>query len=476
MKILSNYFANPLSVIIATLFTFINFLVILLPFHMTLLLFFNSQSNLNLSNNIFIYTMIFMFIFTLIYLCLDFYFGFTIKSIIKDCTEVKTLKEMAPLQALFVETLEKFELSNVTLLLKESDEVNAFAVLSLRKKYVIITTGMLSHVAQSFDSDEAKLHAFKGLIAHELSHLLNWDSLPNLILISGQVVAVALSNILTFVANIIIQIISYIPAISLIAVIASFIFMALQFCLNMVYKYLLQPLYLLVERFLGRVIEHRSDYQSAKALNWEPIYFCLNALMTLHGNTFNSSFSTHPSTINRILHIYKTEQSPERIEVPFFSKYFSLILIFSSLVFTLYILFINYSHLNYLNEQIYNFGLTSYESIKNFFLYIHQESLYLPILGYTLGTFLIVFMIRHILYILKVASIMKNLNHTEDTPIDFLLLYAIKNNDLHSFVNVLKAGANINAVFPDCTLESYAQEVNTKFIPVVKKFKAATLK
>ena len=154
--------------IIATLFTFINFLVILLPFHVTLILFLDSQSNFDLSNNIFIYTMIFMFIFTLIYLCLDFYYGFTIKTIIKGCLEIKTIPELDFLQKNFDETIKNFDLKNVTFLLQESKEINAFAVLSLRKKYVIITTEMVEHILKSFDTQEAQDKAFQGLIAHEL--------------------------------------------------------------------------------------------------------------------------------------------------------------------------------------------------------------------------------------------------------------------------------------------------------------------
>ncbi|MGE3591827.1 MAG: hypothetical protein AB7G52_04920, partial [Arcobacter sp.] len=92
-----------------------------------------------------------MFIFTLIYLCLDFYYGFTIKTIIKGCLEIKTIPELDFLQKNFDETIKNFDLKNVTFLLQESKEINAFAVLSLRKKYVIITTEMVEHILKSFD-------------------------------------------------------------------------------------------------------------------------------------------------------------------------------------------------------------------------------------------------------------------------------------------------------------------------------------
>lgn len=467
MKILSNYLANPISVIIATLFTFVNFLVILLPFHITLIFFLDKQSNLDLSNNIFIYTMIFMFIFTLIYLCLDFYYGFTIKSIIKDCKDISTIKELSLENRLFLETLKKFELSNVSFLLQRSEEVNAFAVLSLRKKYVIITTAMIEHISKSFDTQEAKEKALQGLIAHELSHLLNWDSLPNLILLSGQFVAVFLSNILTFVSTIVIKIISMIPIVSIFAIGVTYIFLFLQFALNMIYTFILHPLYLLVERFLGRVIEHRSDYQSAKAMSWEPMYLCLTALLYLQGNTFNSSFSTHPSTISRILHIYKVEKSSQNIEVSFFSKYFSLIIIFASLVLTIYFLVMNFNEINYLSEKFISY----FHQIKSFIFYIHETNLYLPIVIYSIGTLLIILLYKKLSLTIKKFSVSKNLNKSVDTDIDFLLLYAIENNNLNEFLDILKSGANIEVNFSGKNIEAFAQEVNPKFLKHIEKIK-----
>lgn len=472
MRILANYFANPISVLIATIFTFINFLVILLPFYLTLILFIDSQSNLDLSNNIFIYTMIFMFIFTLAYLCLDFYYGFTIKSFVKDCVQIDKIPELGFLQKNFDETIKNFKLKNVEFLLKDSEEINAFAVLSLRKKYVVITTGMIDHILKSLNTHEAQDKAFKGLIAHELSHLINWDSLPNLILLSGQVVAVILSNILTFVSTLVIRIISVIPIVSLFAVVLTYIFLLLQFLLNMVYSFILHPLYLLVERFLGRLIEHRSDYQSAKALSWESMYICLNSLMALNGNTFNSSFSTHPSTINRILHIYKIEKSPENIKVSFFSKYFSLILLFASLVLSVYFLLVNFNNLNYLNEILKDYLALFYSNTKDLIFYIHETKLYLPILASITAAFLSFYIFKNILLFIKKVYVSKNLNRSENTPIDFLLLYAIQNNDLNTFLNILKSGANIDVVFEGHTIETYAQHMNPKFLKHIEKIKA----
>ena len=80
-------------------------------------------------------------------------------------------------------------MDDVKFLLHESQEVNAFAVLTLRKKYVVVTTAMLNHLTNSFPNIEEQKLAIKGMIAHEISHLFNWDSLPNIILLSGENIA-----------------------------------------------------------------------------------------------------------------------------------------------------------------------------------------------------------------------------------------------------------------------------------------------
>jgi Zn-dependent protease with chaperone function len=190
-----------------------------------------------------------MFIMTIIYLFLDLFFGFTVATLVKDCKDISTLEEFSLHKKLFDETLNEFDMDDVKFLLQESQEVNAFAVLTLRKKYVVVTTAMLNHLTNSFPNIEEQKLAIKGMIAHELSHLLNWDSLPNLILLSGQNIAYYLSTALNFVLNIILLILSYIPITAIFSFIVRIAFNLLQLGLNLVYTYVLHPTYLLVERF-----------------------------------------------------------------------------------------------------------------------------------------------------------------------------------------------------------------------------------
>ncbi len=107
MKILSDYFVNPFYFVIATLITFIYFLIICIPFYSTIfsiISYFEIQNIMytTTTHNIFYITLYFMFILTIIYLFLDVFFGFTIKSFIKDKIDISKSKEFEIHYSIFV--------------------------------------------------------------------------------------------------------------------------------------------------------------------------------------------------------------------------------------------------------------------------------------------------------------------------------------------------------------------------------------
>ena len=474
MKLLSNYLANPISVLIATIFTFVNFLVILLPFYLLIIFFIlSAQDNQTflMSNNLFIYTTIFMFILTILYLFLDLFFGFTVNSVIKDCKDISTLEEFSIHKKLFEETLNEFDMDDVKFLLQESEVINAYAVLTLRKKYVVVTTAMLNHITNSFTNEEEKKLAIKGMIAHELSHLLNWDSLPNLILLSGQNIAYYLSTALNYVLNIIIIILAYIPVTAILSLIVSIAFNLLQNGLNLVYNRILHPTYLLVERFLGRLNEYRSDYQSAEALSWKPMHLCLYSLLLLDGNTYHSNFSTHPNTISRVLYIYKVERTPINIKASFFSKYFSILLLALISISIFYFTYKYFDRISEVSISVENYLIQSYDYSKNFLIYLYDSNLYIFIFIAIIPFYLIYKISKKVILEQKIKRVIRNINKNENTDIDFLLYFAIQNNDLHSFLNILIYGANINTTGFEKTIEIFTQEVNPEFMKHINKVK-----
>jgi hypothetical protein len=71
----------------------------------------------------------------------------------------------------------------------------------------------------------------------------------------------------------------------------------------------------------------------------------------------------------------------------------------------------------------------------------------------------------------KIYKISENINTTQNTEIDFLLYYAVENNDIHSFLNILKYGANINSTLFEKDIELFSKEVNPEFIKHIHKIK-----
>ena len=362
-------------------------------------------------------------------------------------------------------------MDDVKFLLQESEVINAYAVLTLRKKYVVVTTAMLNHITNSFTNEEEKKLAIKGMIAHELSHLLNWDSLPNLILLSGQNIAYYLSTALNYVLNIIIIILAYIPVTAILSLVVSIAFNLLQNGLNLVYNRILHPTYLLVERFLGRLNEYRSDYQSAEALSWKPMHLCLYSLLLLDGNTYHSNFSTHPNTISRVLYIYKVERTPINIKASFFSKYFSILLLALISISIFYFTYKYFDRISEISISVENYLIQSYDYSKNFLIYLYDSNLYIFIFIAIIPFYLIYKISKKVILEQKIKRVIKSINKNENTDIDFLLYFAIQNNDLHSFLNILIYGANINTTGFEKTIEIFTQEVNPEFMKHINKVK-----
>lgn len=492
MKLLLNFLINPLLSIIAILMTFIHYIIVAIPFYMALIpvIKYIKEHNLTyIPNNLFVYILFGMFFFTLLYLLFDLIFGFTIKNIIKNTHEIKELENFEVQQEIFDEVIDKFDIKNVKFMIEESDEINAYAVASFRKKYVVITTSMLDHILESFETVEERREALKGLIGHELSHLINWDFLPNLILLSGENVSINIQNSFLVVVNLLASFLRIIPLVGpFLSLLTIYTYNFFTYLLLYSYKYLLRPLYNLMERYLSRKVEYRCDYQSSQVLGWESIYLTLYTLLSLNGSTYHSPFSTHPNTISRILNIYNSKSAKKKISVNFLSKYFGiliLILISSSIVY-LYMNTYNSVNLliNNINKNFDNVSstVTSYVlniktnlyAIFNFeyaninILFEEYNNLYLLSLT-ILVLFISYLFIRKIVLSLKLNYIKKKINIEVNTPIDILLLYAIKNNDVNSFFEILKHGANIKSSSFTDDIFSFTKENNPKFLKYLNK-------
>jgi len=462
--------------------------------------YFEKKHLINLPDNIFVFLLVFMFLITILYLLFDFLFGFTIKNLIKNAVNVKDMEDFQAHKELFNETKMRFDIGNVKFLIEDSEIVNAYAVATFRKKYVIVTTAMLTHITNSFENTDDRRDALKGLIGHELSHLLNWDFLPNFILLSGQNVSFYVGKVLQLIIGTVISVLRVIPVVGVALSFGMTItYNVLNFSLNFFYRFIIHPIYLLIERYLGRLVEYRSDYQSAQALNWIPMYQSLYALLLLNGNTYHSNFSTHPNTISRVLNIYKVEQNNKNISASFFSKYFGLLLILGITTTITYTAFFQDKLLFEYIKQLDSIGNISKNSIVQMFNNIRFESFFdsikneiISLYGickdyilnvasnYKINTYvliggcigfpiLITYILKSIILQVRLSSIKNRVNQTENTAIDVLLFYAIENNDIKSFLKVLKSGANINSTVFQKSLEEFILDTNPKFIKYIKK-------
>lgn len=492
MRIILNFSINPLLSIFAIFLTFIHFMIVAIPFYMAiipLIKYVKENNIIYLPNDLFTYIIIGMFSISIIYLLIDLIFGFTVEQVIQNTKEIKKLNNFKLEQELFEEVIEKFDIKNVKFMIEESNEINAYAVASFRKKYVVITTSILKHILNSFETEEERKDALKGLIGHELSHLINWDFLPNLILISGENVSIHVQKFFSLFLNVLIVLFRIIPILgAFLSLITVYTYNFLSYFMTYSYKLLIRPTYNLFERFLSRRIEYRCDYQSAQALNWQSMYLILYSLLSLDGNTYHSPFSTHPNTISRILNIYNIKNSKKRISVNFISKYFGIfILSMISLFLVYFYIYKSYKLLQYINyikiefNTLTNIVIEQVFRMKKVFTNILDLNMsminFLPreyenyfILFALLIFLLFCLFLKQLFLKIRINLIKNKINKEFNTVLDTLLLYAILNNDIKSFIKILKYGANIKSTYFRDDIIDFTKQNNPKFLKYLNQF------
>lgn len=492
MRIILNFSINPLLSIFATFLTFIHFMIVAIPFYMAiipLIKYVKENNIIYLPNDLFTYIIIGMFSISIIYLLIDLIFGFTVEQVIQNTKEIKKLNNFKLEQELFEEVIEKFDIKNVKFMIEESNEINAYAVASFRKKYVVITTSILKHILNSFETEEERKDALKGLIGHELSHLINWDFLPNLILISGENVSIHVQKFFSLFLNVLIVLFRIIPILgAFLSLITVYTYNFLSYFMTYSYKLLIRPTYNLFERFLSRRIEYRCDYQSAQALNWQSMYLILYSLLSLDGNTYHSPFSTHPNTISRILNIYNIKNSKKRISVNFISKYFGIfILSMISLFLVYFYIYKSYKLLQYINyikiefNTLTNIVIEQVFRMKKVFTNILDLNMsminFLPreyenyfILFALLIFLLFCLFLKQLFLKIRINLIKNKINKEFNTVLDTLLLYAVLNNDIKSFIKILKYGANIKSTYFRDDIIDFTKQNNPKFLKYLNLF------
>ena len=83
-----------------------------------------------------------LLVLTILYILLDVIFGFTIKEYLKNTILVNDSQEYAEYHLIFEEVKSKFNIGEVKFLLNNNEEINAFAIATFRKNYIIVSKGM----------------------------------------------------------------------------------------------------------------------------------------------------------------------------------------------------------------------------------------------------------------------------------------------------------------------------------------------
>ncbi|MDA0902070.1 MAG: M48 family metalloprotease, partial [Proteobacteria bacterium] len=192
---------------------------------------------------------------------------------------------------------QRFGERGVNLYIKNSDEINAFAIGSLGRKSIALTVGLIQHYHNSSEDEEEFLSTLRSIIGHEMSHLVNKDFLPALLIITNQKVTNFVSHILHMILNLV----SYIFSFSRTNGIISDIFLRLYGIINWILcafnNLVVYNIYEFLRKFVSRSIEYRCDRQSAQAFGG---YNMALALSFLGKSGYFTLFSTHPATQRRV--------------------------------------------------------------------------------------------------------------------------------------------------------------------------------
>ncbi len=251
-----------------------------------------------------------------LYLMYDLFFGWSVAGFRKLAREYSFYAHYSWIDPIFEHAKEMFDIQRVDLLIQETDVVNAFAVGSIGKKRIVLTTGLINRIQQKSKNDRERNLAIAGVIGHEMSHLVNGDFLPGLIYFISDRAIVRLDKTLRMIVGILVGFFGLIPILGfLIKKLTSIYLYLASFVVDLAYWFLdLIHHYLRV--FISRFVEYRSDMDAAHVFGGEGVSFAMEFVGT-GGDRF---FSTHPSTANRIARVNGVTSEHEIIGSSFVNK------------------------------------------------------------------------------------------------------------------------------------------------------------
>lgn len=233
-----------------------------------------------------------------LYLFIDFLFAFSMQASLRKCTRFEKIKDYDFLSDIFRQVKEKFNYSSVKLYIKDSDQINAFAVGSLGRGAIVLTKGIVNHYLVLSQNPKIFLYCLRSVISHEMSHLVNKDFLPSFVIITNQKITNFFSKIVQRIFEMLIGSIELIPFIgkmsSAVLKVCNFVMLRFLLFFN---QYVVFAVCEFLRRFVSRSTEFRCDNQAGKAFGGK---YMANALEMLGNSGYFTLFSTHPSTKARV--------------------------------------------------------------------------------------------------------------------------------------------------------------------------------
>ncbi len=313
-----------LEFILVYILSVVDFLIMLAPLTLTILF-----CSLKGHQTLFVYTKFFLVssvVFSstvlLVLLVCDYIFDRSSKSFQKGCTK---LTNVYPELAVILEQVRSsFNKKNVKFLLKNSPQVNAYAIGGLRKNCVIITSSLISLYKNASKNDKrAFFMHIKVILSHEMSHIINKDFFPGLVLVNTQKANYFIGNIINRIYYILVRIISFIP---FLGYVVARLILLFQNIFNKVLMFVYSKVILKVNSFIklqiSKSIEYRADRQSAQVCGGKNTATTLSLL----GNSgYFTLFSSHPSTRNRIKAVSKITIVKYKIYPQFINSVLTLV-------------------------------------------------------------------------------------------------------------------------------------------------------
>jgi Zn-dependent protease with chaperone function len=326
-------FSKPINLILVYVVTIFNITILATPVIAVVVPFIEFKNNVisiesGLSMKLkfaFFFLMFLVSFLMLLFLLIDFLFGFSLRSSLKNCTRYEKIKDYEFLTELFNQVKSKFGEKNVKLYIKNSDEINAFAVSSMGSKAIVLTRGLIDHYLVECPDPKMFLYALRSVLGHEMSHLINKDFLPGFLIITNQKVTNLVSRILFLFFNLIVRAAYMMPhGGRMTAKIMSDTYSILNFFVTFFNRFVVYNVYEFLRRFISRSTEFRCDRQSGKAFGGQNMAL---ALSMLGESGYFTLFSTHPGSKSRMKKVEKVKITDSTIKPGFFdslANYFSL--------------------------------------------------------------------------------------------------------------------------------------------------------